>query len=66
MQMVKFELSSDYRFSLSEKWEVPKDWPEHLADDLRKDRTAVLKEEVDRLAQAEFDDLLKQKEEMSG
>lgn len=61
VQLKKYELSSDYHYSLNAKWSIPGDWTEEQAEEFRHEQALRLKKELEPLAQAEVDDLLQQK-----
>jgi hypothetical protein len=65
VQLKKFELSADYHFHLSGKWTIPPDWDEDKAQQFRHEQVLRLRRELEPLAQAEIDDLMEQKANLS-
>lgn len=65
VQLLKFELSSDYHVSLGGTWSV-----EGMTDEevevARHAMLIKLREELEPVAQAELDDLFEQKKELNG
>lgn len=65
VQIVKYEYSADFHYSQSRKYDIPPGWTEQDVDDFQKDKTIQLRSELEPHAQAEMDDLLKQREELN-
>lgn len=65
VQLVKFELNTDYHYSMSGKWSVPEDWTEDQCREFRRQKVQELKDELEPIAEKEFEDLMKQKEEIA-
>lgn len=61
VQLKKFELSSDYHFTVSGKWSVPPNWTDEQAEEFRHEMVLRLRRELEPIAQEEVDDLLAQK-----
>lgn len=65
IQLVKFELSADYGFSFSRKYQVPDGWDESQIAEFQRNKTQALRNEIERLAQSEYDSLVEQKRELN-
>lgn len=63
VQIVKYEYSADFHYSMTRKYDVPEGWTEEDVDDFQKDKVIELRGVLERIAQAEMDDLLKQRDE---
>jgi hypothetical protein len=66
VQLVKFELSSDYHFSMTRRYSIPDDWTEDQVKEFNYEKTLELREQLEPIAQQEFDDLINQKKELNG
>lgn len=66
VQIVKFEYSADFHYSISRKYDVPKDWSEQDVSDFQLDKETQLRGELEPIAQAEVDELMKQRDEVGG
>ena len=66
VQLKKYELSSDYHLSVNGKWKVPSDWSDEEAEEFRNEQILRLRSELEPIAQAEVDELLEQKANLSG
>lgn len=60
VQIIKFDISSDYHVSLSRKWEIPEDWTNEQAEAWQLEQLAKLRAVVDVVGQKEFDDRFSQ------
>jgi ribosomal protein S7 len=65
VQLVKFELSSDYSVTLGGTWTVD-GLDEREVEALRHETLLKLREELEPVAQAELDDLFEQKKDLNG
>ena len=65
IQIVKFEYSQDYHFSINRKYEVPEDWSEKDVDKFQLGKCAELRAEVEKLADAELTSLIQQRDELN-
>lgn len=65
LQIKKFELYSEYHFELSGKWTMPPGMTEDEAAEFRHEQVLRLRREIEPIAQAEVDDLIEQKNELS-
>lgn len=61
MQLVKFEISSDFHFSMSGKWSIPENMSDEDAELFRNEQILRLRSEIESVAQAEVDALMEQK-----
>lgn len=64
VQVVKFDVSVDYFYSISRKYSIPEDWTEEDVDKFQLSKTLELREKIEPFAQSEADDLLEQKAEI--
>lgn len=64
VQLVKFELSSDYHVSVGGRWDVD-GMTEREAEAFRYEMIMKLKGELEPVIQAEIDDLFNQKHELN-
>jgi len=62
VQIVKFEYSADFHYSMSRKFTVPEDWDEKEIKNFQTDRTLALREDLENIAQAEMNELIKQRD----
>lgn len=58
VQIVKYEHSQDYFFSLGGRWEIPDDWTDEEADEFRLDRMAELREQLEEPSQKAIDEMI--------
>jgi hypothetical protein len=65
IQIVKFEYSQDFHFSMNRKYEVPSDWSEDDVKNFQKEKCAELRAEVEVFASAELNDLINQRDEIN-
>lgn len=65
VQIVKFENSQDYHYSASQRYSIPPEWTEQDVDDFQKDKTLHLRSELEPIAQAEMDELMRQRDELN-
>lgn len=65
VQIVKFEYTADYHFSMTRKYSVPEGWAEDDVRDFQVDRTIQLRGQLEEIADAEMAELLKQRDEQS-
>lgn len=62
VQIVKYEYTADYHYSMSRKYSVPEDWTEQDVRDFQQDKTITLRENLEGIAQGEMDELTKQRD----
>lgn len=60
VQIIKYDLSSDYFVSESRKWSVPEDWTEEDVQEFTEARRDELRERIEKQAQIEFDERFEQ------
>lgn len=65
VQIVKFEYSADFHYSMSRKYDIPEGWTEADVADFQKDKSIQLRGEVETLAEAEMNELLEQRENLN-
>lgn len=65
VQIVKFEYSADFHYSMSRKYDVPPDWSEKDIKDFQKDKCVEIRGELEVVAQAEVEDLMKQRDDLN-
>lgn len=63
LQIVKYDYSADYHYSMSRKYSVPESWTEQDVKDFQQDKTIELRENIEGIAQAEMDELIKERDE---
>lgn len=63
VQVVKYELSADYHYSVGGKWSIPEDWTDSEAEDFRQYQIKKLSDELEEPAQRVLDDLYRQRDE---
>lgn len=66
IQVKKYEIQSDYHFTLSGKWSMPPGMTDEEAEVFRHEQVLRLRRELDPIAQSEVDDLFEQKHNMGG
>lgn len=64
VQIVKYEYTADFHYSQSRKYSVPESWSEQDVTDFQNTATIGLREELETLAQAEVDELIRQRDEV--
>lgn len=65
VQIVKYEYSADFHYSMSRKYEIPSNWNEEDVRDFQVDKEIELRGLVEGLAEAEMEELLKEKDELN-
>jgi hypothetical protein len=65
IQLKKYELSADYFFNLNAKWAIPEGMSESDAEAFRYEQVLRMRKELEPIAQAEIDDLMEQKADLS-
>lgn len=65
VQVVKYELSGDYHFSVGGTWSIPEDWTDEQVEDFRQYKLKQLIDELEQPAQNALDDLYRQRDENS-
>lgn len=63
VQIVKFEYTADFHYSMSRKFSIPEGWKDKEIKSFQQDKTLALREELEHIAQAEMDELIKQRDE---
>ncbi len=66
VQIVKFEYTAKFNYSMSRKYDVPKDWSEKDVNDFQVDKEVEIRGVLEALADAEVQELMKQRDEMNG
>lgn len=62
VQIVKFEYTADFHYSMSRKYSVPEEWNDKEVKDFQQDKTIDLRSNLEGIAQAELDELIKQRD----
>lgn len=62
VQIVKFEYTADFHYSMSRKFSIPEDWDAKEIKNFQQDKTLMLRQELEHIAQAEMDELIKQRD----
>jgi len=62
VQIVKFEYTADFHYSMSRKYSVPEEWSDKEVKDFQQDKTIDLRSNLEGIAQAELDELIKQRD----
>lgn len=65
VQIVKYEYTADFHYSMSRKYDVPSEWTEQDVKDFQQDRTIELRSQVEGFAETEMEELLKQRDEQN-
>lgn len=65
VQIVKFEYSQDFHYSLNRKYEIPEGWTEADVQKFQLDKSAELRTEIEQLAEAELVELMNQRDELN-
>lgn len=65
VQIVKFEYSADYHFSMTRKYDAPEGWSEDDIRDFQIDKIIQLRGQLEEIADAEMAELLRQRDEQS-
>lgn len=65
VQLVKFELTSDFHLHMGSTWTMPEDWSEKQCCEFRRMKINQIRDELEPLAEKEYVDLMKQKEELN-
>lgn len=60
VQTVKYDISQDYHYSISRKYDVPGDWTEEEVDEFQSVKCIELREKLEPIAQVEVDELMDQ------
>lgn len=66
VQIVRYEYTADFNYSISRKYDVPSGWNEQDVKDFQQDKEIELRGLVEGLAEAEMEELLKEKDELKG
>lgn len=62
VQIVKFEYSADFHYSMSRKYSVPEDWDAADIEEFQHNATADLRTQIEQVAQKELDELISQRD----
>lgn len=62
VQIVKFEYTADFHFSMTRKYDVPPGWSEQDVKDFQQDKVIEIRTQLEGIAQAEMDELLQQRD----
>lgn len=65
VQIVKFEYTADYHFSITRKYSVPEGWTEEDVRDFQNDKVIELRGLLEPIDEAEMRELEKQRDEQS-
>ena len=65
IQIVKFDVSADFHYSISRTYDIPEDWNERDVTDFQVDKESELRGILEPIADAEVQELFAQKEELS-
>lgn len=63
VQIVKFEYTADYHFSITRKYAIPDGWTEDDVDAFQRDKVIELRGQLEPIDEAEMSELLKQRDE---
>lgn len=63
VQIVKFEYTADYHFSITRKYSVPDGWTEDDVRDFQNDKVIELRGLLEPIDEAEMAELLRQRDE---
>lgn len=63
VQIVKFEYTADYHFSISRKYTIPEGWSESDVEAFQTDKVIELRGLLEKIDDAEMTELLKQRDE---
>jgi hypothetical protein len=64
VQIVQYQNSQDYHYSISQKWDVEGIESEEDAWDFRQEKISELRDHLEEVAQREMDGLIKQRDEL--
>lgn len=65
VQIVKFEYTADFHYSMSRKYDVPEDWTEQDVHDFQVDKEIEIRSVLEGIADAEMKELQKQRDELN-
>lgn len=65
IQIVKFEYTSDYHYTMGQRFAVPESWSQQDIRDFRQDQIILLREHLEGIAQGEVDELMQQRDATS-
>lgn len=65
VQIVKFEYTADFHYSISRKYEIPEGWNEQDVHDFQVDKEIQLRGVLEGIADGEMEELLKQRDELN-
>lgn len=65
VQIVRFEYTADFHYSMSRKYDIPDDWTEQDVTDFQLDKEIQLRGILEGIAESEMEELLKQRDEMN-
>lgn len=63
VQIVKFEYSADFHYSMSRTYDVPEGWTEDEIRNFQQDKVIELRGNLEGIAQGEMDELIRQRDE---
>lgn len=66
VQLVKYSLQNEFRYTQAETWSVPEDWTDEQIAEFKDELTSKVTEVVENRAQAEQDALLAQSDWYKG
>lgn len=62
VQIVKFEYTADYKYSIGRTYSIPEGWTEQDVKDFQQDKAIELRENLEGVTQGEMDELIKQRD----
>lgn len=65
VQIVKFEYTAKYHFSITRTYSIPEGWTEEDVDDFQKDKVIELRGRLEPIDDAEMAELLRQRDEQN-
>jgi hypothetical protein len=63
VQIVKFEYTAKYNFSITRTYSIPDGWTEDDVDDFQQDKVIELRGKLEPIDEAEMAELLRQRDE---
>jgi hypothetical protein len=66
VQVVKFEYSADFHYSISRKYDIPEGWSEQDVHDFQVEKEIQLRGTLEGLASSEVEELMQQRDELKG
>lgn len=66
VQIVKFEFTVDFHYSMTRKYDIPEDWTEKDVEAYQIDKAVQIRGELEEVANNEVAELMKQRDELKG